>query len=399
MPETPQEPTTHPPELPDSAGAALSEAELAQQRAAEFARVLRELTPRVFVTPVLVAINIVVFVAAVLSGVHFMNPSIADLLNWGADFGPKVLVGEWWRTFTCTFLHIGVIHIAMNMFILAAVGPLVERLVGNTGFLILYVVSGLFGSMVSLCYHPLVVSAGASGAVFGVYGALIAVLRQKPGAVPAETLDRIRKSGLAFVGYNLLFGFMLPGIDNAAHIGGLIGGFLCGVVLNLPLAPESRAKRPARNVAAAVCGLMLVGLGAGGFLVLHSDLGDADAATELERFAGTEDRLMNVSDTARARAERGELSWPDFADIIQRDVLPEWRATAERLGKLQNVPPDVRERLPALLNYMKLRQQGWELQVQAVRENDPIKMRRADEAHSRADEIAHKLNPSGKPGK
>jgi rhomboid protease GluP len=324
----------------------------------EFARVLRKLTPRVFVTSALVAINLIVFVVAVLSGVHLMNPSIADLLNWGADFGPKVLAGEWWRTFTCTFLHIGVIHLAMNMFILAMVGPLVERLVGNTGFLILYVVSGLFGSMVSLCYHPLVVSAGASGAVFGVYGALIAVLRQKPGAVPTETLDRIRKSGLAFVGYNLLFGFMLPGIDNAAHVGGLIGGFLCGVVLNLPLTPESRAKRPARNVAAAVCGLMLVGLGAGGFLVLHSDIGDADALTELERFVATEERLLNIYNTALTRAERGELSGPAFADTIQRDILPEWSATAERLGKLRNVPPDVRERLTELLNYMKLRQQA-----------------------------------------
>src|SRR5215207_9280572 len=138
MPEAPHDPAASPPESPVPTGAAPSEAELAQQRAAEFGRVLRELTPRVFVTPALVAINIVVFVAAVLSGVHIMNPSTGDLLKWGADFGPNVLAGEWWRTFTCTFLHIGVIHIAMNMFILATVGPFVERLVGNTGFLVLY---------------------------------------------------------------------------------------------------------------------------------------------------------------------------------------------------------------------------------------------------------------------
>jgi len=123
--------------------------------------------PRVFVTWVLIAINLAVFVLMVIRGVGLMDPSIDSLLKWGADFGPLTTHGQWWRMLTSTFVHVGILHIAMNMYILLVSGPFVERLYGNVGFAVLYLLSGLGGSLVSLAWHPMLVSAGASGAIFG----------------------------------------------------------------------------------------------------------------------------------------------------------------------------------------------------------------------------------------
>ena len=106
-----------------------------------------------------------------------MQMQVATVLEWGANFGPKTMDGQWWRLFTSMFLHFGIIHIGFNMWVLWNVGRLVERLVGNFGFALLYVVSGLLGSVASLAWNPTTISAGASGAVFGVVGALIGFYR------------------------------------------------------------------------------------------------------------------------------------------------------------------------------------------------------------------------------
>ena len=147
---------------------------------------LRKHRPRALVAPVLVAINIMVFVLMVATGVDFMEPSIEDLISWGANFGPRTVDWEWWRLLSCTFLHIGALHIAFNMYVLWDVGRVVERLVGSTTFLVLYVASGLVGSLASLALNPQVVSAGASGSVFGVFGALIgfAALQRDKASIP-----------------------------------------------------------------------------------------------------------------------------------------------------------------------------------------------------------------------
>src|SRR5262245_31187047 len=133
-----------------------------------FHRALRTGTPRVYVTAALIGLNVAVFAAMLLDGVHPLSPTPLDLIDWVADFGPLTTHGQWWRLLTATFLHIGFFHLMFNMWALSAFGPLVERQVGNVGFLVLYLVAGLVGSVASLWWNPLLVSAGASGAIFGV---------------------------------------------------------------------------------------------------------------------------------------------------------------------------------------------------------------------------------------
>jgi rhomboid protease GluP len=228
----------------------------------EFGRSLAALTPNAWVTPAIVGINVLVFLAMLVGGVHLLDPEVVSLVAWGANFGPLTLGGEWWRLLTCMFLHVGLIHLAVNMWVLWAAGRFVERLFGNAGFLVLYLLSGLAGSLGTLYWHPDVVSAGASGAIFGVVGALMGFLARRRHSIPPRLLKGLGNSFGTFLVLNLLLGLTVPGIDMAAHVGGLVGGFLCGLALSLPITSQARSRRAARNVLVAVVGAALVVLAA-----------------------------------------------------------------------------------------------------------------------------------------
>src|ERR1051325_2209939 len=102
---------------------------------------------RAIVTPVLVVMNVLVFIAMAATGVGLMEPKIVDLIKWGAAFGPLTTHGEWWRVVTAMFIHIGVIHVAMNMFVLWSAGPVAERIFGSVSFAVLYLLAGIGGSL------------------------------------------------------------------------------------------------------------------------------------------------------------------------------------------------------------------------------------------------------------
>ena len=163
--------------------------------------------PRAWVTPTLVVINVLVFVAMCVSGVSVLEPKIADLIRWGADFGPLTKDGQWWRVVTSMFIHIGIIHIAMNMFVLWTAGIIIERLFGSAAFTVLYVLAGVGGSLASLAWQPYTVSAGASGAVFGLFGGLLGYLVTGRKFVAAQTVTALGKYAGTFLAYNLVYGF------------------------------------------------------------------------------------------------------------------------------------------------------------------------------------------------
>jgi len=143
-------------------------------------------TPRTWATPLLVGLNVAVFLAMVIGGASPLNPTVPDIVKWGANVGPLSLGGEPWRLFTSMFVHIGLLHIGMNLYVLWYIGRFVEKLLGNIGMLIVYVLAGLSGSLASAAIHPAVVSAGASGAIFGLYGAVFGYLIRNRDQVPTE---------------------------------------------------------------------------------------------------------------------------------------------------------------------------------------------------------------------
>lgn len=191
-------------------------------------------------TLVLILTNALVFAAMIISGVSPVEPTSAQLLRWGANFGPLTLGTQWWRLFTAMFLHIGIVHIALNMWCLLELGLIAEHLFDPLTFVAAYLLTGVAGSVLSVAWHPTEVGAGASGAIFGVAGLLISLLYVRK--VPTQFSIR-PKSLLLFVGYNLVLG-LRAGVDNAAHVGGLVAG----VMLGLALAPQLRAD-PATDTA------------------------------------------------------------------------------------------------------------------------------------------------------
>lgn len=192
--------------------------------------VIRYFIPRegFYIAPLIALCTTLIFIVMVISGVHFFLPEIEDLIKWGANFKVLTLDGEYWRLFTNCFVHIGIIHLLVNMYALIIIGLLLEKIIGKFKFLIAYVVAGITGSVISLWWHEAVVSAGASGAIFGMYGLYVVLFFAKD--LRKKTNKNLLISTVVFIAYNLLYG-MNEGIDNAAHIGGLIAGILIGVSL------------------------------------------------------------------------------------------------------------------------------------------------------------------------
>jgi len=164
-----------------------------------------------------------------------------QLVEWGSNFGRRTLRGEWWRLFTSMFLHGGILHLGFNMLALWQVGRLTERIFGSVRFAGLYLLSGLAGSLASVLWNPQVNSVGASGAIFGIIGGLLAFLGRDNSGVPPTVVKELRGSLLPFLLFSLWMGFIYPHTDNAAHIGGLVGGWLAGHLLARSIhVPEHR---------------------------------------------------------------------------------------------------------------------------------------------------------------
>lgn len=194
---------------------------------------LRHITPRVWVTPAVAILCVAGFAFELYRGAALQDPTGNQLLAAGGDFGPSFANGEWWRVITHMFLHAGPVHLAFNMWAFYSVGPLTERIFGNKSFLALYLLSGIGGALASLTFTPFVVSVGASGAIFGVYGALLAFVILHRGVFPVEYLAQQRNGIIGFIGYNVVFTMARghDGIDIAAHAGGFLTGALLGAAL------------------------------------------------------------------------------------------------------------------------------------------------------------------------
>jgi rhomboid protease GluP len=198
----------------------------------------------VSVALILILLNCVMFLVMALRGVPWMSPTSDQLIRWGASYGPLTLQHDWWRLLTATFIHVGIVHLALNMWCLWELGKLAETLFDKWSFLLIYLLSGIAGEITSVAWQPKQTSAGASGAIFGLTGALIVALKIGKLPVPREHLKEVLRSVLLFAGYNLAYGAIKSNIDNAAHVGGLVAGLLIGAALSQHLiaGPEVRAR-------------------------------------------------------------------------------------------------------------------------------------------------------------
>jgi rhomboid protease GluP len=211
-------------------------------------------------TYLLVGINCAVFLAMVAGGVGIGTPTTAQLMHWGANNAASVLIyGQWGRIVSAMFVHVGILHLATNMWCLWNLGLLAEPLMGSVGLLAVYLLTGAAGNLLSTdvnwlfpirdhgVYFP--AGAGASGAVFGIAGALIVLLKSNRLPVPPVELKKLRRSVIYFAALNLVLGLSISGgnmflhsglnIDNMAHV----GGFACGLLFAMPMVPRLGSPR------------------------------------------------------------------------------------------------------------------------------------------------------------
>lgn len=178
---------------------------------------------------IIAVLNIMVFVIMVFAGLGLISFEGYDLYAWGANHRLAVINGQWWRLLTNIFLHGGLMHLIFNLYGLFFVSIFLEPVLGRMKFIIAYIVCGLIASLASIWWYPAMVSVGASGAIFGLYGVLTALLTTNK--VDTKLKNELLINNAIFIGINLVLGLAGGGIDNAAHIGGLLSGFMIGYIM------------------------------------------------------------------------------------------------------------------------------------------------------------------------
>jgi rhomboid protease GluP len=292
-----------------------------------FGQLLDWFTPNIFVCWIILAVNIAVFAAMLFAGFNPDHASPQLLLKWGADYGPATIThGQWWRVVTCGFVHLGILHVAFNMFVLAQIGPFMERPLGNIGFLIVYLTCVVAGAMCSLWWNPYLISAGASGAIFGLYGALIGFLVLRHDSIPRPVLAKLLRSAALFLIYNAVFGVLKSGTDLAAHAGGLVGGLICGLVVSNPISAGFVRRRAVRCAAA--------GLGFAALLFCQGALlpKPMDFQGELLKFAAVETRILASYKAILLDAKRSRDT--EVADKLEAQVMQPLERGTPVAGKL-----------------------------------------------------------------
>lgn len=300
---------------------------------------------------ILIAANAIVFVAMVATGVSPWNPSPEALTAWGGNKAVLASTTEPWRLVTCMFLHGGIIHLAFNLYCLHRLGPLVERLYGTIPYLALFMFAGVLGSVTSAAWNPLGLSIGASGGVFGIVGALIPALVVHRKVMPPELVRSLRSGVIAMIGINAVIGWSIAIIDNAGHLGGLIGGIIPGFIVGRALPPPVGAMTredlvQAREPITSGLGRTVVIAVLGGLLVAFAPslLPDVPSAAE------TIPRLFELSVASRAIQDEVDGDAPidetEFFARLER-VAAGWQELGPALEQLRReLPSYARSRLP-----------------------------------------------------
>lgn len=373
----------------------------------DYNRSVKEVGTKVWVTPTLVVLNVLIFIAMVIVQ-RRLGGFTPDLpARWGANIGLLTLGGQWWRLVTALFLHANLMHLLLNMWAFWTVGRMTERLYGNGTLLFLYLGSGVIANLTTLLWEPTHGSIGASGAIFGVFGAFLAFLVHEKTKVPATVMRAHWFSTAAFVGFNLVEGALEPGVDNAAHVGGLLAGFALGWILARPVDPAEREAFPFRQVLVASGSTALAILS-----ILWHEGGLGDRLSGPEQFL--QDHLKYTRDEADnlrrwqgllTRAAGGRMTYTDTADRFEHDILPFWIAYDARARReARTVPADQRQIAAIVAEVARLRVEwtraiiGLERQIQPAPEKSPEEFaRETDFAVARIERIAMRATLDRRP--
>jgi rhomboid protease GluP len=339
-----------------------------------FYTALKARTKWAFVTPAIVVAYVVVFSMLLVGSGSIGDPR--TLIEWGSSIGTRTTNDEWWRLGTAMFVHVGLLHLIAEVAGLVQVGLLVERLVGRLAFAVVYVASGVLAGVWSLTLHPVSVQAGAAGAIFGIYGLLLATLvlglaQRSSLTIPLKVLKGLWPGVAVFLVYNML----TEGAFSEAMQAGLVVGFTGGMLLAGRVISE---KPPARRIAAVLAASVAI------VVALAAPLrGFADVSGEVAKVKEREKRTAQTYDTAVDRFKAGRISAQELARLADR-IVGELQYIQAQLVSLDNVPAEHWPMVEKACEYLKLRQDSWRLRAQGLRAGQARTLQEADVAEHTA---------------
>jgi len=423
----PEERTRLKERLVETASRARGEAARRQAEPEPFRDALRERTPWPLVMPGLLALNVLVFLAMGWGG-----DDAETLVSWGASFGPRTTNGEWWRLVASMFVHTGTFQLLVNGVALVQLGLILERLVGHATFAAVYFAAGLLASIVALSDYPIGISSGASGAIFGLYGLLLAsaawtaVLRSAaarvepepaagttfgfrelsqadiqdaeaaPGPEPAPgahagaagvviTLTAARRLApiaAIFLLYNLVSGTLGFG----AEVAGFAAGFICGIALTYGVSVRTP---PVPRLAVTMAVTFAVAVASAVPL-----RGVTDVRPEISRVIEIEASTVGVYQTAVKQFRLGTVNAEALAQLIERKITPELHAMQARFKALGRVPPEHQPLVANAEEYLRLRDESWRLRAAALHKSSMTALRKAETAERASLQAFERLKPA-----
>jgi membrane associated rhomboid family serine protease len=369
-----------------------------------FRGALRERTRWAPVTPVLIALNVGVFVCMVFGHGALSDPN--TIVGWGGNFAPRTTNGEWLRLLTSMFIHTGFFHLFINIAGLVQIGFLLERFVGPLAVIGVFLAAGTLASAASLESHPMSVTAGAQGSVFGLYGLFLACVASvawsewrsqraapEPGEetaddVPAPPsrlivpLGAIREIGPAagiFVLYHLAGGFV------HGELAALAIGLACGSVLS----PNIAERKPPMKYVAIPMAAMLVIIAAAVFTQARV----SDVRPEIARVVALEDRTAGGYEKVVARFKKGRLSAEALALHIDKTITPELREARARLKALTGVPREHQAMVASADEYLRLRDESWRLRAEGLHTSSMAALKKAETPERAALDALKRIAP------
>lgn len=351
-------------------------AEQEAKEAAEIDAAMNLSKSNLYVTYAIIAVNVLVFVLMAINGAGIFDPNGLVHISWGSNYGTLTQSGEWWRLLTCVFIHFGIIHLAMNMYCLYSIGIYLEPMLGKIRFITAYLCTGVLASLTSLWWHTEAKnSAGASGAVFGMYGLFLALLTTS--LIPKKVRTALLQNIGIFVVYNLVYGLQ-SGVDNAAHVGGLISGFGIGYLFAMAIKKEKQQLH-----LNWVIPVVLVGTIGGSFLYLqqHKINGteriavqnelSASSFKDYEKYNSRLEEIRLLEEQAIAPLKDTSLSNEQLKNKFDSICKPALQQIETKLRLMQqyNVAGSKKKKAILFLEYVALRKNEIELFEKFIADN------------------------------
>ncbi len=336
-----------------------------------FGKALVDRTRWPWVAPAIGIASILVFLSISLG---IGSPTGNDgVVAWGGNIGPLTTNGEWHRLLSAAIVHPSLIDLAVCIAGLAAFGLIAERLVGSTAFAAVCIASAATANLASLAIDPLRLSTGASGAVAGVYGFLLAaacrvLITNRAALIPLDIARPLAPVAAIFV----LYALAAPGLLLKAELAALLTGTICGVVLTRNIQQGKPALRLTGRVMAAATAAALASA-----VMLR---GIDDGRVEVAAVTALEERIAGQYEAEVDRYHDGGSSADQLIRMIEATIVPELRAAQQRLELLDRVPEEQRASIEYTNQYLRQRQESWRLRVDGLRQRSVLEERQSGRA-------------------